>query len=222
MYAPPPSSAVAIRSVTTLRIHEAAGEPSRNSATMIVNGVLPAAKLLVPSRGSTTHTAPPSPTRPTTSGSAATASSPTTEDPGRIRVSPVVSARSDSRSTTVTRSPGAFCSTSSESRRRNRGSTMVPATSRISSSTRSSTGRQLHDAHEELVDLADHRYEPVEVDRFGHVRVRMQLVAAHDVLVGCRGGQHHNRDPSQVFVLLDLGEHLASIAPRQVEVEQDQ
>ena len=94
MYAPLPASATVIRSSTTSRIQAAAGSPSRSNATMTANGVLPAAKLLVPSTGSTIHTAPRSLTPSITDGWAATASSPTTTEPGSSAVRPAVSARS--------------------------------------------------------------------------------------------------------------------------------
>src|SRR3954463_9152239 len=116
----------------------------------------------------------------------------------------------------VTRSPGDFWWISAALRCRHRGSTTGCATSRTSEvtwSTRSSrTRRQLHDADEELVDLADHRDEPLEVDRLGHVGVRVQLVAAQDVLVRRGRGQHDHRDAAQLVILLDLLEHLAAVA----------
>src|SRR3954451_7463651 len=90
---------------------------------------------------------------------------------------------------------------------------------RSGTSPRSGAGRQFDDADEELVDLADDRDEPLEVDRLGDVGVGVQLIAAHDVLVGLRGGQYDDRDPAEVRVVLDLGEYLAAVAPGQVEVE---
>ena len=50
----------------------------------------------------------------------------------------------------------------------------------------------------------------------------MQVVALGDVLLGLGGGEHDDRDPAQLGVLLDLGEHLVARLPGQVEVEEDQ
>ena len=50
----------------------------------------------------------------------------------------------------------------------------------------------------------------------------MQLVAAQDVLLGRRGGQHDDRDVAQVRVGLDLLQQLPAVVLRQVQVEQDQ
>src|SRR5579862_8863305 len=83
----------------------------------------------------------------------------------------------------------------------------------------SRSGRQADQGQEEVVDLPDRVDEVLEVDRLGDERVGVQRVAAQDVLLGARGGQHHDGDEEQVRVLLDLGEHLQAVAPRQVDVE---
>jgi hypothetical protein len=62
----------------------------------------------------------------------------------------------------------------------------------------------------------------LEVDRLRHVRVRVELVAAEDVLVGLGGGEHDDRDAPQLLVALDLLQHLAAVPPGEVEVEQDE
>ena len=67
---------------------------------------------------------------------------------------------------------------------------------------------QLDEGQEEVVDLPDRRHEVLEVHRLAHVRVRVQLVAAQDVLFGLRGGQHDHGDDGELRVLLQLGEHL--------------
>ena len=72
--------------------------------------------------------------------------------------------------------------------------------------------RQAHHRDEELVDLADHLDEPLEVDRLGDVGVGVQVVAAQDVLLGLGRGEHHHRDAAQVVVGLDLGQHLPPVA----------
>jgi hypothetical protein len=50
----------------------------------------------------------------------------------------------------------------------------------------------------------------------------VQLVGAHDVLLPPGRGKHHDRDPPERVVALDLGQHLAAVLAREVEVEQDQ
>ncbi len=59
-----------------------------------------------------------------------------------------------------------------------------------------------------------------EVDGLAHVRVRMQVVGRDHVLFRIRGREDDDGDPSQVRVTLDVGQHLATIPPRQVEVEE--
>ena len=54
--------------------------------------------------------------------------------------------------------------------------------------------RQLHDRHEELVDLAHDLDEAVEVDRLGDVGVRVQLVGAQHVLLGLGRREHDDGD----------------------------
>src|SRR3954451_8062710 len=81
---------------------------------------------------------------------------------------------------------------------------------------------ELDHGDEEVVDVADHLDEPVEVDRLAHVGVGVQAVAAHDVLLRLGGGQHDDRDHAQLGVVLELGQHLAAVAAREVQVEQDQ
>ena len=71
--------------------------------------------------------------------------------------------------------------------------------------------RQRDDRDEELVDLAYDLDEAVEVDRFGDVRVRVELVAAKNVLVGGRRGEYDDRDVAEIGIRLDLGEYLAPI-----------
>jgi hypothetical protein len=66
------------------------------------------------------------------------------------------------------------------------------------------------------------RDEALEVDRFGHIGVGVQRIAAQDVLVRLRRGEHHHRNLPQVLVCLDLGQHLPAVAPGQVQVEQHQ
>ena len=58
--------------------------------------------------------------------------------------------------------------------------------------------RQPHDLNEELVDLPYRAHELVEIDRFGHVGVGVQLVAAQDVLLRRGGREHDHRDMAQI------------------------
>src|SRR5258705_3252062 len=81
---------------------------------------------------------------------------------------------------------------------------------------------ELHHTDEELVYLAHHRDELLEVDRLGHVGVGVQLVAAQDVLVRLGCGEHHHRNLAQLLVRLDFLEHLPAVAAGQVEVQQHQ
>jgi len=71
--------------------------------------------------------------------------------------------------------------------------------------------RQRDDRDEELVDLAYDLDEAVEVDRLGDVRVRVELVATKNVLVGGRRGEYDDRDVAEIGIRLDLGEYLAPI-----------
>src|SRR5260370_4500647 len=71
---------------------------------------------------------------------------------------------------------------------------------------------QADQGQEEVVDLADRVDEVLEVDRLADERVGVQRVAADDVLLGARGGQHDHRDDEQVGILLQLGEHLQAAA----------
>jgi hypothetical protein len=50
----------------------------------------------------------------------------------------------------------------------------------------------------------------------------VQLVAAQDVLLGLRRRQHDDGDAAQALVGLHLGQHLATVHARQVEVQQDE
>src|SRR4051794_25032631 len=86
----------------------------------------------------------------------------------------------------------------------------------------SAAARELDHGDEELVDLAHHLDEAVEVDGLGHVRVGVQLVGAQHVLLELGGGEDDHGDLLQPLVRLDLGQHLAAVLARQVEVEQDQ
>src|SRR5882757_57462 len=81
---------------------------------------------------------------------------------------------------------------------------------------------ELHHADEEVVDLAHHVDELVEVHRLGDVGVGVQPVAGDHVVARAGGGQHHHRDQRQFGVTLDLGEHLTAVLTGQIEVEQDQ
>ena len=83
-------------------------------------------------------------------------------------------------------------------------------------------GGELDEGDEEVVNLADDVHEAGEVDGFGDVGVGVQVVAAHDVLLGLGGGEDDDGDSAELFVELDLGEHLTTVHPRQVEVEQNQ
>jgi DNA-binding IclR family transcriptional regulator len=81
---------------------------------------------------------------------------------------------------------------------------------------------QLDQREEEVVDLPDRGDEVVEVDRLSHIRVGVQLVAAQDVLLGLRRGEHDDRDDRELRITLQLGQHLDAGKPGQVDVEQDQ
>ena len=56
----------------------------------------------------------------------------------------------------------------------------------------------------------------------GNVRVGTGQVGLEDVFLAMRGRQDHDGDHPQERVALDLGEDLAAVESRQIEVEQDQ
>src|ERR1700710_1290458 len=86
----------------------------------------------------------------------------------------------------------------------------------------SATRRQPHDLYEEFVDLADGLEVLVEVDGLGDVGVGVQFVAAQDVLLRRRGGEHHDGDVVQGGVVFQYFEDLPAVEFGQVEVEQDE
>jgi hypothetical protein len=86
----------------------------------------------------------------------------------------------------------------------------------------SATRRQPHDLYEEFVDLADGLEVLVEVDGLGDVGVGVQFVAAQDVLLGRRGGEHHDGNVVQGGVGFQYFEDLPAVVFGQVEVEQDE
>jgi len=49
----------------------------------------------------------------------------------------------------------------------------------------------------------------------------MQVVGRYDVRLRLRGGQDDYRDPAQVRIFLDLGQHLAAVFAWEIEVEED-
>lgn len=74
----------------------------------------------------------------------------------------------------------------------------------------------------ELLDGVDERRVLVRVVGLVQVGVRVEVVRAEDVAVRLRGGEHDDRDMAQLGVLLDLGEDLAAVLAREIEVEKDQ
>ena len=81
---------------------------------------------------------------------------------------------------------------------------------------------QSDDLDEEVVDLADRGDELVQVHRLGDIGVRVELVAAQDVLLGRGGGEDYDGDVGQVRVGLDLLQDLTAVVLGEVEVEEDQ
>src|SRR6266850_8461186 len=73
----------------------------------------------------------------------------------------------------------------------------------------------------EHVDRAHHHDELLEIHRLGDVAVGVQVVGLEHVLLGLRGGEHHDRDALQRVVRLDVLQNFAAVLLRQIEVEQD-
>src|SRR5690606_25041085 len=71
-----------------------------------------------------------------------------------------------------------------------------------------SAAGQPHDRDEEVVDLADDLDEALEVHRLGDVGVRVEVVAAQDVLLRVGGREDDDGDAAQLGVGLELAEHL--------------
>ena len=61
-----------------------------------------------------------------------------------------------------------------------------------------------------------------KADGFGDVRVGVQSVAAQNVFVGGRSGQHNDGDVAQLRIGFDLFKQLVAVVFRQIQVEQDQ
>ena len=108
--------------------------PLSSRPTMMAKGPSPLTKLLVPSKGSTSHTSPSSSPR-NSSGLAAAASSPTTREPGRSDCKTGVRMASASRSASVTTSPGDFSMISCALSRRYLGRIAVCAAWRMAAAT---------------------------------------------------------------------------------------
>src|SRR5712675_1303986 len=155
---------------------------------------LPAAKLAVPSRGSTIQQASPGrPIRSTRPGSFSTASSPTTGTPGRILAKPTA------RRCSETTSPGRLNRISSLESVRKRGSSSAAAVSRIRSATRCESPALsivLADDSEQVLFLQDHVLDAVEL----HFRARPLAV---DHLVA---DLHAERFQAAVFQPLALAD----------------
>lgn len=134
--APSPRRAVARTPSTGRYVQEASSSPRAARATWVTNEESPRTKLEVPSTGSTIQTGASPSSAPSSAGSACTASSPMTAEPGSRRVSVRVRRSSTRRSATVTRSSGPFFSSTSPSARRpKRASASSSATVRMDSST---------------------------------------------------------------------------------------
>ena len=56
----------------------------------------------------------------------------------------------------------------------------------------------------------------------GDVGVGPGQVGLQDVFLAVRGRQNHDGNHPQARIALDLGEHLAAVEARQIQVEQDQ
>src|SRR5260370_40603664 len=162
-----PLSAPAIWPCGTSRIQPPTAILSCTRQTIMAKRSLPAAKLLVPSRGSTIqHASPARPIRSTRPGSFSTASSPTTGTPGRILARPAARRCSDATSATVTTSPGRLKRISSLESVRKRGSSSAAAVSRISSATRCESpapSTASADDPEQVLFLQDHVLDAVEL-----------------------------------------------------------
>ena len=95
----------------------------------------------------------------------------------------------------------------------------IEAAFRIRKSLRA---RQPDHLNEEFVDLLDGLHELVQVNGFGDVGIRVQLVALEDVFLRRGGGEHDDRDARQVGIGLDLLQQLTPVVFGQVQVEQDE
>ena len=60
----------------------------------------------------------------------------------------------------------------------------------------------------------------IQIHRFGEIAIGMQVVTGPHVALGLGGRQHNDRDASQRRVLFDLGEHLAAVLARKVQIKQ--
>src|SRR5436309_12973927 len=60
----------------------------------------------------------------------------------------------------------------------------------------------------ELIEGVHDADELVECDGFLNTSVRVQIVAANDVLPQLGAGDHQDRDPSELRIALDLGKNL--------------
>src|SRR5919106_4882705 len=169
----------------TSRIQPPTATVSCTRQTIMAKTSLPAAKLAVPSSGSTIQQVSPGRLiRSTRSGSVSTASSPTTGTPGRILARPLASRCSDASSATVTTSPGPFIRMSSLASARKRGSSSEAAVSRISSATRPASAElsmSSADDAEQVLFLEDHVLDAAELDLGARPLAVDHLVADLDV-----------------------------------------
>src|SRR5262245_22265502 len=76
--------------------------------------------------------------------------------------------------------------------------------------------RQCGEVEPEPLDGPQRLDELLELERLGHVGVRVQVVRAHDVVARRRAGQDDDRHPPQGLVRLALGEHLEATLAWQV------
>src|SRR5215831_3621181 len=82
-------------------------------------------------------------------------------------------------------------------------------------------GKQ-HDAEPEIVDRSNDILQLLKIERLDDIAIRIELVTLDDIHVGARAGQDHDGNLGQIRRALDLGQHLAPVLARQVQVEQDQ
>src|SRR5574338_890975 len=119
-----------------------------------------------------------------------------------------------SRSTWVT--VNRAWSPSASSTRKSRASPALSSTSRIWVET-SLMGLPLavqwkdHDTEPEVFYRPHHFDEPIQIDRFGHIAIGVEIIASEHILFIFRCRQHDDRNPLQRLVGFDLSQNLPAV-----------
>src|ERR1700730_2550486 len=98
--------------------------------------------------------------------------------------------------------PGAPSFSDSLTRRASPGLSSTSRT-RVRWVTISSLRGQLDDLHPELLDRLDDLQKVIDVDRFRHIAVGVQLVGSSDVGFGLRRAQHHHGNAPAGRILVE-------------------